>query len=125
MAKRNLPKWKQIINFWQMPVLMKFYPLAYSKKWAENHKPLWDDKFCFACGLPGYVERCHIIAKHSGGTDDVSNLHLLCAGCHKESEFLEGDLYWKWFNSVDPVLAFKAKAQRFKFLITSDSIQLK
>jgi hypothetical protein len=44
------------------------------------------------------TERCHIVPKHQGGTDDVSNLHLLCAACHVESENLTGSVYWAWFD---------------------------
>ncbi len=55
---------------------------------------------CFACGCPYDLERCHIRAKSKGGSFSVSNLHLLCANCHQESEdFSEGDeRYWRWFR---------------------------
>ena len=55
---------------------------------------------CFACGDVLKVERCHIVAKTLGGDDDVSNLHLLCAKCHVESEFIPASKYWIWFEYV-------------------------
>ena len=78
--------------------------------WADR---LWErkgfdspDEFrevgvCFACGMNGDnvggVERCHILARCCGGSDDASNLHMLCRICHKDSEALDGERYWSWF----------------------------
>lgn len=73
----------------------------------------WDDdprmagcflETCWHCGyfeLP-HLERCHIVPKHCGGSDDVSNLHLLCKRCHQVSEHLQGDEYWAWFTAGNP-----------------------
>ena len=44
------------------------------------------------------------MARCDGGTDSVENLHLLCGGCHTQSEhmygFEPGLLYYKWFYST-------------------------
>jgi hypothetical protein len=43
-----------------------------------------------------------------GGSDDVSNLHMLCHECHKASEHLttgrpeDLERYWKWFYARTP-----------------------
>ena len=60
---------------------------------------------CWRCGKPGIVQRCHIQSRHEGGSDEASNLHLLCITCHRDSEYLDGDAYWLWFNkgSGNPV----------------------
>jgi len=34
------------------------------------------------CGKPKEIQVDHIKAKRHGGTDDMSNLQVLCAGCH-------------------------------------------
>lgn len=55
---------------------------------------------CFVCGKPGEVERAHILAVVDGGSNDPSNLHLLCSGCHKDSEYLNGRRYEAWFHNA-------------------------
>ena len=71
-----------------------------AKYWSSRHEKVSEDdaNHCFACGDGLRIERCHIVPKHQGGTDDVSNLHLLCAACHVESENLTGSVYWAWFD---------------------------
>lgn len=59
------------------------------------------DNSCFACGWGMGSIRAHILAKCDGGSDDVSNLHILCRFCHTDSEYLTGDDYWRWFWNVD------------------------
>ena len=68
--------------------------------------------FCFACGLITRTERCHIDAISDGGSDDVTNLHLLCKSCHFESELFQKFSYWSWFNS-------KNEAQALSFWLTT------
>lgn len=53
---------------------------------------------CFACGCPRKVERAHINAVVDGGTHDLDNLHLLCSGCHIDSEMFSGESYDNWFR---------------------------
>jgi hypothetical protein len=50
---------------------------------------------CFACGDRG-VQRAHIIPRCYGGSDDIDNIHLLCARCHAESEGHRS--YWTWLH---------------------------
>ena len=54
------------------------------------------DHGCFACGFHLKIERCHINSVEHGGSDSLSNLHLLCPNCHIESEFLNEKFYWRW-----------------------------
>jgi len=73
-----------------------------------------DPGICFACGLyveTGEPERAHILAKSRGGSNAVTNLHLLCHCCHAASEGLSGRLYWEWLyggNMVDRIFQFAA-----------------
>lgn len=61
-----------------------------------------DGPYCFACGTvdgpDAKPERAHILARVLGGDDSPGNLHLLCSACHKASERLSGDAYWRWFT---------------------------
>jgi 5-methylcytosine-specific restriction endonuclease McrA len=54
---------------------------------------------CFACGFTSTqtLYRAHIQAIAEGGSNDASNLHMLCLQCHEASEYLSGDDYFKWF----------------------------
>jgi hypothetical protein len=59
-----------------------------------------EKRACFACGQTDFgVERCHIKARCDGGSDDVSNIHMLCPICHKDSEFITGEKYFEWLYS--------------------------
>ena len=69
----------------------------------------WGDAFgtheneCMACGSEGddtpySIQRAHIHSHRASGNAYAGNLHLLCVRCHKQSEFFEGDNYWRWMS---------------------------
>ena len=97
---RKMPSQKSIYQYWhfeegKQTLLERGIEL-------ENQsdifgKPKLD---CFACGDVLKIERCHILAKTLGGTDEVSNLHLLCFKCHVESEFIGVHRYWIWLRHM-------------------------
>ena len=58
---------------------------------------------CFMCGWEApkglNLERAHILPRCEGGSDELSNLHLLCHVCHRLTEYLvPRDRYWKFFR---------------------------
>ena len=79
--------------------------------WKDRFKYIKDDNTCFRCEstsvLSDYnaVERCHILGVWDGGSDDVSNIHLLCSDCHKKSEGFSGELYNLWVK-IDNDISF-------------------
>ena len=80
--KRNLPSRQQIADHW-----------------VGKHAKIWGDDagdYCFACGDSFRLERAHITPRDKGGKDEASNLHVLCASCHKQSEASSD--YWFWFE---------------------------
>lgn len=83
-----------------MPLRSKIY-----EYWKDKINTAIDDNTCFKCGFTvknvTCVERCHINSVFYGGSDDVSNLHLLCKNCHIVSEGYEKQLYFDWFFSDD------------------------
>jgi len=90
MTKRKMPSKQAIADYWN-PILLR---IGLEIDWElSNHIQ------CFTCGRYGpKLERAHIKARCNGGGDEVKNLHILCAGCHHESEFYEGETYWKWYR---------------------------
>ena len=85
---RNMPNKKIIKTYWASHLVQigKF----------DSEQELFEGDYCFACGMLEKTERCHIVPKFNQGSDDVSNLHLLCSDCHKASEFLMGSDYDTW-----------------------------
>lgn len=86
----------------------------------------WEDKIedldgnCFACGSSLRVERAHIVPLCEGGTNDVSNLHLLCATCHIDSEPLPVDLYWAWLWRMRETHPFTHAVGRYERIYGPD-----
>ena len=108
---------------------------AIKNYWADRYQELggnFDSKeefmerdYCWACGADGLggTERCHIVAHCRGGHDTESNLHLLCPACHKDSEFLEGDLYWEWLKKRTITDAMLSHTVRFKPKATIEALK--
>lgn len=87
-AHRRMPSVEKIFNYWY----------EHRDKFSDTCKDEGgiNEKECFACGSYDNIQRCHIIPHCAGGSNDVTNIHLLCAGCHVESEGLKP--YWTWLN---------------------------
>jgi hypothetical protein len=84
---RSLPSVVAVANYWSQ---------------RDTFDRDWDHPGCFACGdwsqrdcstvkpesrleaqwQHSGLERCHLIARAEGGTNDVSNIVLLCKRCH-------------------------------------------
>lgn len=50
------------------------------EKYDLEIEEIWKDK-----KINSNLQRCHIVAKQFGGSDDPSNLFLMCEDCHAES----------------------------------------
>ena len=73
------------------------------RKRHSNQRDFLKKGFCFACFWELGTVRAHIVARWNGGSDDASNLHMLCRTCHYASESIEGeDRYWNWFDERTP-----------------------
>jgi len=84
----------------------------------------WEDalEHCWRCGHESNLEKCHIVPKSLGGSDDVSNLVLLCNRCHKEAPNVQDHRFmWIWlkahavelYNSYWYVLGIKEYRKMF------------
>lgn len=100
--KREMPSKKQISEYWHLELI------SLSKRTPDDFRI----NECFCCGRDGDVQRAHIKSRYKSGADTVENLHLLCAGCHQESEYIEGKVYWAWFNSKDIEQEHSRRTQR-------------
>ena len=40
------------------------------------------DDMCWGCGVDWPIERCHLLARCKGGSNEADNLVLLCKFCH-------------------------------------------
>ena len=89
MDTRKMPKKKEVNAYWQR---------------GKN------DRTCMACERTApLLHRAHVLPRHRGGVDEPENIHLLCPGCHSESELLSGDAYNIWFDAIKDGDYFWAK----------------
>ena len=90
LKRRGMPKKRVIFEYWEE----NSSKLGHTKQGSE-----WGvvDGECFACGnFLSVTHRAHIIPLIDGGSNNVDNLHILCASCHYESEGVLD--YWKWLH---------------------------
>jgi hypothetical protein len=88
-SRSDMPNTRHIYNYWKKRLREKY------------NRDIYTDFTCFACLREGYVQRCHIKPLHLKGSNNASNLHLLCPNCHVESEGYLGEIYWTWFENKD------------------------
>jgi len=62
----------------------------------------WIDakSLCWRCAHKRKLQRCHIIPRALGGSEDPSNLVLLCAQCHSEAPNVnDSEFMWVWLRA--------------------------
>jgi HNH endonuclease len=58
------------------------------------------DKVCWRCAHGRMLQRCHIVPKSLGGSDQAFNLVLLCKQCHAEApNVADPDFMWIWLRA--------------------------
>lgn len=113
MARKQMPSKKKIAAFWAERLV--------DLERADCQEEV-DGNWCFACGWEGKIERAHILAVSEGGDNLVSNLHLLCDGCHRASEPLSGQDYWEWFASQNAITGLINWASKHSPIALSNAI---
>ena len=108
--RNSMPSKEKIWDYWR---LRYFKGKLNGDKWSYVFED--DEKVCFACCCYGSLERCHIVSHSEGGSEDVSNLHLLCSGCHQKTEAFGKELpelYYAilehktlWIKEIDTILS--------------------
>ena len=107
-----MPKGSAINSYWEGYLITIGKVMEYEL--AQEYEPKTQTGICFACGWRRRLQRCHIEARVNGGSDDVSNLHLLCELCHNISEYLEGRDYWMWLKEQNMWSAMLQAAVAYK-----------
>ena len=90
--KREVIKAKnhEIVEYW----FSRIDECGLSVDAAEAHERCW------RCGCKRTLERCHIVPASLGGSDDPSNLVLLCHRCHLDSpNVADPEIMWDWIRA--------------------------
>lgn len=95
---KTLPNGESIMWDWYEPscwACHKWWKVKEEPKLIEKGEfnKLWNHK--------GYkLQRCHIIPKMLGGSDDEGNLFLMCEKCHEDSpDTTNPDIFFNWVMS--------------------------
>jgi Zn finger protein HypA/HybF involved in hydrogenase expression len=75
--------------------------------WASHHNESslsidWFDAeiLCWRCSEKRNLERCHIIPRSLGGSEEPNNLILLCKECHSEAPNVNDSTFmWLWLKA--------------------------
>lgn len=106
----GMPLHPEIRNYWVNKIDFK------RKNHCDEYEFLHGDLgsyFCFACGMADDgLERAHIKSIFDGGSNDASNIHILCKTCHKASEFITGHDYFDWFYKRDMITSLVQRAMK-------------
>ena len=89
-TKRKMPTHAAVRKYWSRNIDLT------RTDFDSEYEFISEKKSCFACGKNHSLEMAHIIPRQFGGSDLVSNIHLLCWVCHKDSENIMGDIYFDW-----------------------------
>ncbi|PHR90792.1 MAG: HNH endonuclease [Blastopirellula sp.] len=69
----------------------------------ESHLSVgWDEATtrCWRCGYKSKLDKCHIIPDSCGGSNEPSNLVLLCNLCHREAPNIADPRFmWIWLRA--------------------------
>jgi hypothetical protein len=80
----------EIVNYWSC----REDECKLSVDWAEAKRRCW------RCAHPRLLQRCHIIPRSLGGSEDASNLVLLCSQCHAEApNVADAEFMWIWLRA--------------------------
>ena len=101
--RKGMPQASKILSFWADRLIGQNAKYWLDVEYEYGILIKEATSVCFACGCNAGTERAHIVPLCKGGTNDITNLHLLCKECHTESEgFEEEGIYWEWFNLKSP-----------------------
>lgn len=86
-AHQNKTLISEIVDYWSS----RIDECDLSVDWSEA------EEFCWNCGSPKDLTRCHIIPHALNGKDEPANFVVLCRRCHEEAPNVEDPrIMWDW-----------------------------
>jgi HNH endonuclease len=106
---------RQIVDYWSCHE----DECDLSVDWAEA------EKLCWRCAQGRLLQRCNIVPRALGGTEEPSNLVLLCGQCHAEApNVAEPEFMWMWLRahaaSVYGTYWYNRGLNEYKFLFGTE-----
>jgi hypothetical protein len=118
----SLPSKGEIMLYWKDWLMKNCFDVGEPSCWAcrrwwntkydvQDSKASWDDlKKLWDKVAP--LQRCHIIPRSLGGTDDASNLFLMCRECHDLAPDTNSrEMFFKWVESQNWCKRWDAEIQ--------------
>lgn len=91
MTSLNTVSHRQIVDYW----MDHEDECGLAVDWAEAQERCW------RCGYQTRLQRCHIIPDSCGGSNEPSNLVLLCGRCHREAPNVQDRRFmWIWMRAT-------------------------
>lgn len=101
-SRQNKTPISEIVDYWAP----RIDECDLSVDWSEA------EEYCWNCGSPKDLTRCHIVARSLGGQDIPSNYVVLCRKCHEEAPNVEDPrIMWDW------LIAHKASFYKTHFVV--------
>ena len=89
MASNRTSK-RAIVDYWSK----RIDECDLSVDWSEA------EEYCWNCGSPKELTRCHIVPRSLGGEDVPSNYVLLCRRCHEQAPNVKDPrIIWDWLGA--------------------------
>lgn len=127
MKRKQLPSTYKIASWWtsdqgqeRVRQIKRDYEICVVEKLSSIDL---DSAHCWACektirsGRSNYrtnglgLHRCHVIPDCLGGSNDPSNIILMCAECHRDNpDSSDESLFWWWFKGVESDYLKKANS---------------
>lgn len=104
--RKLIPKQDSIKSYWSNTSLITLKSI--------DREFFLNNNICFKCLniFDFTLHRSHIVPLCFNGSNEISNIHILCPNCHKESEFLDDEYsvnYYIWFFNTGSYRKSKRK----------------
>jgi len=115
----GMPSLNTIVKYWEAE-----YEAGRPTPWLPTFE--WHEPECMACGYlaeswgnkdwsKAKLDRCHIIPRAFGGSDEPSNLVLMCKRCHEDSpDCADPQILIKWMKDKPRLILGKFTPETWK-----------
>lgn len=106
-----------IINYWSES---EDYANGDEVGMAIDHLDIGKDGGrCWRCATTKHIQQCHIVGKSQGGSDEPSNLVLLCKDCHDDAPMTKNataESIFNWIKRSRELIIKPFSESRFNYL---------